>query len=77
MWVFLSTRLKQEIGAHKQPRTMAFSNFMLTLVGVGAAVLLLRGDVKQTANTLKKNVRQIRMWLEQEEAAAKRYRHRR
>ena len=52
---------------------MAFSNFMLTLMGVGAAILLLRGDVKQTASTLRKNVRQIRMWLEQEEAVAKRY----
>ncbi|CAI5477094.1 unnamed protein product [Closterium sp. Yama58-4] len=50
---------------------MAFSNFVLTVVGIGAAVLLLKGDVKRTATTLRRNVRQMRVWLEEEEAAVK------
>ncbi|CAI7770351.1 unnamed protein product, partial [Closterium sp. NIES-54] len=50
---------------------MAISNFVLTVVGIGAAVLLLKGDVKRTATTLRRNVRQMRVWLEEEEAAVK------
>lgn len=50
---------------------MALSNFLITAVGVGAALLLLRGDVRQTAATFRRNVRHIRVWLEEEEKATK------
>ena len=50
---------------------MALTNFILTVVGVGAAVMLLRKDVKQSATIFRRNVRHIRNWLEEESAAAK------
>jgi len=50
---------------------MALTNFILTVVGVGAAVMLLRKDVKQSATMFRRNVRHIRNWLEEESAAAK------
>lgn len=49
---------------------MALTNFILTVVGVSAAVLLLRSDVKQSAAIFRRNVRQIRQWLEEESASA-------
>ena len=49
---------------------MALTNFILTVVGVGAAVMLLRKDVKQSATIFRRNVRHIRNWLEEESAAA-------
>lgn len=48
---------------------MALSNFILTVVGVGAVVLLMRGDVKKTAVVFRRNARQLRAWLEEEQAA--------
>ncbi|KAL9228437.1 hypothetical protein vseg_004020 [Gypsophila vaccaria] len=45
---------------------MALTNFILTVAGVSAAVLLLRSDVKNSAAVFRRNVRQIRHWLEQE-----------
>jgi hypothetical protein len=52
---------------------MALTNFILTVVGVGAAVMLLRKDVKQSATVFRRNVRHIRNWLEEESAAAAKY----
>lgn len=52
----------------RRPR-MAITNFIVTVLGVGAVVLLLRSDVKQSANVFKRNVRQIRTWLEEESNA--------
>uniref|UniRef100_A0A0E0L4P5 Uncharacterized protein n=1 Tax=Oryza punctata TaxID=4537 RepID=A0A0E0L4P5_ORYPU len=49
---------------------MALTNFILTVVGVGTAVLLLRSDVKQSASIFRRNVRHIRNWLEEESSAA-------
>nr|XP_009788058.1 PREDICTED: uncharacterized protein LOC104235923 [Nicotiana sylvestris] len=49
---------------------MALTNFILTVVGVGAVVLLVRSDIKQSASIFKRNVRQIRHWLEEESASA-------
>ncbi|KAI3928488.1 hypothetical protein MKW98_024089 [Papaver atlanticum] len=48
---------------------MALTNFLITVAGVGAVVLLLRGDVRQTASIFKRNVRHIRKWVEEESAA--------
>ncbi|KAJ4759999.1 hypothetical protein LUZ62_025036 [Rhynchospora pubera] len=49
---------------------MALTNFIITVVGVGAAVMLLRSDVKQSATIFRRNVRQIRKWLEEESVSA-------
>lgn len=47
---------------------MALTNFILTVAGVSAVVLLLRSDVKKSAAIFRRNVRQIRRWLEEESA---------
>lgn len=52
---------------------MGLTNFVLTVAGVTAAVLLLRSDVKQSATIFRRNVRQIRQWLEEESVAASKY----
>ncbi|GFQ00808.1 hypothetical protein PHJA_002224700 [Phtheirospermum japonicum] len=52
---------------------MALTNFILTVAGVSAVVLLLRSDVKQSASIFRRNVRHIRHWLEQESATAAKY----
>ncbi|XP_022751847.1 uncharacterized protein LOC111300481 [Durio zibethinus] len=49
---------------------MGLTNFILTVAGVGAVVLLLRSDVKQSAAIFKRNVKHIRSWLEEESSAA-------
>ncbi|KAK3036419.1 hypothetical protein RJ639_030018 [Escallonia herrerae] len=41
---------------------MALTNFILTVAGVSAVVLLMRSDVKQSATIFKRNVRQIRQF---------------
>ncbi|KAK2385797.1 hypothetical protein P8452_24321 [Trifolium repens] len=47
---------------------MAITNFILTVAGVSAAVLLLRSDVRKSASIFQQNVKHIRRWLEQETA---------
>ncbi|XP_023533018.1 uncharacterized protein LOC111795026 [Cucurbita pepo subsp. pepo] len=49
---------------------MALTNFILTVAGVGAVVLLLRSDVKQSASIFRRNVKHIRQWLEEESTSA-------
>ncbi|XP_050208331.1 uncharacterized protein LOC126657656 [Mercurialis annua] len=49
---------------------MGVTNFILTVAGVSAVVLLLRSDVKQSAVILRRNVKHIRNWLEEESTAA-------
>ncbi|XP_077228132.1 uncharacterized protein LOC143861111 [Tasmannia lanceolata] len=49
---------------------MALTNLILTVAGVSAVVLLLRSDVKQSAVIFRRNIRQIRQWLEEESASA-------
>ncbi|KAJ7269444.1 hypothetical protein O6H91_01G156800 [Diphasiastrum complanatum] len=43
---------------------MALTNLLLTVVGVSAVWLVLRGDVRQSSITLRRNLRHIRNWLE-------------
>ncbi|XP_057450482.1 uncharacterized protein LOC130742395 [Lotus japonicus] len=45
---------------------MGITNFVLTVAGVSAVVLLLRSDVKQSASIFRRNVKHIRKWLEEE-----------
>lgn len=52
---------------------MALTNLILTVAGVSAVILLMRTDVKQSTSILKRNVRQIRHWLEEESASAAKY----
>lgn len=52
---------------------MALTNLILTVAGVSAVILLMRSDVKQSASIFKRNVRQIRHWLEEESASAAKY----
>ncbi|KAJ0785426.1 hypothetical protein HanOQP8_Chr02g0042991 [Helianthus annuus] len=52
---------------------MALTNFILTVAGVSAVILLMRSDVKQSASIFKRNVRQIRHWLEEESKSAAKY----
>lgn len=49
---------------------MALSNFLLTVMGVGAVWLLIRSDLRQSSTVLSKNVRYLRNWLEKEAASA-------
>ncbi|KAG2242384.1 hypothetical protein Bca4012_024237 [Brassica carinata] len=49
---------------------MGLTNFVLTVAGVGAVVMLLRSDVKQSVTVLRRNVKHIRHWLEEETSAA-------
>ena len=49
---------------------MGLTNFVLTVAGVSAVVLLLRSDVKQSASIFRCNVKHIRQWLEEETATS-------
>ncbi|KAJ0963372.1 hypothetical protein J5N97_028494 [Dioscorea zingiberensis] len=49
---------------------MALTNFIVTVAAVTAAVVLFRSDVRQSATMFRRNVRQIRQWLEEESASA-------
>ncbi|KAL8209478.1 hypothetical protein R6Q57_006210 [Mikania cordata] len=49
---------------------MALTNLILTVAGVSAVILLMRSDIKQSASIFKRNVRQIRHWLEEESKSA-------
>ncbi|RYR03523.1 hypothetical protein Ahy_B06g082527 [Arachis hypogaea] len=43
---------------------MGLTNFVLTVAGVCAVMLLLRTDMKQSANIFRRNVKHICNWLE-------------
>ncbi|KAF9663540.1 hypothetical protein SADUNF_Sadunf17G0062000 [Salix dunnii] len=49
---------------------MGLTNFIITVAGVSAVILLLRSDVKQSATIFRRNVKHIRQWLEEETSAA-------
>ncbi|XP_030467040.1 uncharacterized protein LOC115686009 [Syzygium oleosum] len=51
---------------------MGLTNFILTVAGVSAVILLVRTDVKQSAAIFRRNLKQIRSWVEEESAAASR-----
>ncbi|KAL6508175.1 hypothetical protein OROHE_021717 [Orobanche hederae] len=48
---------------------MALTNFIVTVVAVGAVVMLMKGDVKQSAAIFRRNIRHIRSWLDEESAS--------
>ncbi|KAL9667322.1 hypothetical protein QQ045_001674 [Rhodiola kirilowii] len=49
---------------------MALTNFVLTVAGLSAVLMLTRSDVKHSAAIFRRNVKQIRNWLEEESASA-------
>jgi len=46
---------------------MAVTNFLVTAAVLGSAAFLLTGDVRRGASNLRRNVRNIRVWLEEAE----------
>nr|PNR63126.1 hypothetical protein PHYPA_001551 [Physcomitrium patens] len=50
---------------------MALSNFLLTVAAVGAGFVLLKGDVRRSAVNLRRNLKHVRNWLEQEQATSR------
>ena len=55
--------------AHTAGATM-MSNFIITLVGLGSVAYLLKSDVRTGSALLKRNLKTIRTWLEEEGATA-------
>ncbi|XP_024170451.1 uncharacterized protein LOC133742687 [Rosa rugosa] len=66
---FTDSQSKFLIRFGRSTRNMALTNFILTVAGVSAVVLLLRSDVKQSATIFRRNVKHIRKWLEEESKA--------
>ncbi|VAI02151.1 unnamed protein product [Triticum turgidum subsp. durum] len=55
---------------------MALTNFIVTAAVVGGALLLFTTDVRKSGAVFRRNARQIRQWLEEDNAsAASKYRH--
>ncbi|XP_021816614.1 uncharacterized protein LOC110758942 isoform X4 [Prunus avium] len=73
LWIVIFPILSESfnlLGFARNTRSMALTNFILTVAGVSAVVLLLRSDVKQSATIFRRNVKHIRKWLEEESANA-------
>ncbi|KAH7435462.1 hypothetical protein KP509_06G066000 [Ceratopteris richardii] len=49
---------------------MAWSNFLVTVLGVGAVWMLIRSDLRQSSAVFSRNVRHVRNWLEKEAASS-------
>lgn len=48
---------------------MAISNFVVTIVGIGAVAMLMKTDVRTSASMLRRNLKHMRSWLEEASAA--------
>eukprot|EP00208_Stichococcus_sp_RCC1054_P004111 CAMPEP_0206134676 /NCGR_PEP_ID=MMETSP1473-20131121/147_1 /ASSEMBLY_ACC=CAM_ASM_001109 /TAXON_ID=1461547 /ORGANISM="Stichococcus sp, Strain RCC1054" /LENGTH=69 /DNA_ID=CAMNT_0053526295 /DNA_START=207 /DNA_END=416 /DNA_ORIENTATION=+ len=49
---------------------MALTNFLITCGVLGAAVLLLRTDVRSSGKYLQRNMKTIRSWMEEAQEGA-------
>ncbi|KAI8101850.1 hypothetical protein M9434_006914 [Picochlorum sp. BPE23] len=49
---------------------MGVSNFIVTVVGVGAIAMLMKTDVRTSASMLRRNLRHIRSWMEETAATS-------
>ncbi len=58
------TRLAPDTQTH-----MAISNFVVTIVGIGAVAMLMKTDVRTSASMLRRNLKHMRSWLEEASAA--------
>lgn len=54
----------------KYKSTMAVSNFVVTLIGIGAVAMLMKTDVRTSASMLRRNLKHIRTWLEEASSAS-------
>ena len=45
-----------------------WSNFIITLVGIGSVAYLMKSDVRHGGVMLRRNMKTIRSWLEEESA---------
>ena len=50
---------------------MAITNFIMTAVAVAAVASLMRSDVRGSTAMLRRNVKQIRVWMEEAATEAK------
>jgi hypothetical protein len=48
-----------------------WSNFIVTLVGIGSVAYLMKSDVRHGGAMLRRNMKTIRSWLEEESTAVK------
>ena len=48
---------------------MAISNFVVTIVGISAVAMLMKTDVRTSASMLRRNLKHMRSWLEEANAA--------
>lgn len=46
------------------------TNFFITLVGLGSVAYLMKSDVRHGSAMLKRNIKTIRSWLEEEGATS-------
>ncbi|KAL6779560.1 hypothetical protein ACKKBG_A12760 [Auxenochlorella protothecoides x Auxenochlorella symbiontica] len=49
---------------------MAISNFVITIVGLGAVAYLMKSDIRGSSAMLRRNLKHIRGWMEEQGAAA-------
>ncbi|KAK9828237.1 hypothetical protein WJX74_005078 [Apatococcus lobatus] len=49
---------------------MAWSNFIITLAGVGAVVWFMKTDVRKSSTMVRQNLKTIRGWLEEQQASS-------
>jgi hypothetical protein len=49
---------------------MAVSNFLMTAAAIAAVATLMSKDIRKTTTTLRQNVKQIRVWMEEAGAEA-------
>ncbi|XP_024535576.1 uncharacterized protein LOC112347993 [Selaginella moellendorffii] len=45
---------------------MAMSTFVMTLAAIGAAYVMMRGDVVKSSAVLRRNLKQVKTWLEED-----------
>ena len=50
---------------------MAMTNFILTAAAVAAVASMMRYDVRGSTSMLRRNIRQVRIWMEEASAEAK------
>ena len=50
---------------------MAITNFVMTAAAVAVVASLMRHDVRSSTSVLRRNMRQVRVWMEEAAAAVK------
>jgi hypothetical protein len=55
---------------HSRPAPLTAPPLVVTAVGLGAVAFLMKSDVRQSSAMLRRNLRHVRTWLEEQGAAA-------